>query len=193
MTTAQVVETSVTVNNNSPIQDYVHPDDHTQPTYEMTPGFKPFTKNKGLCTHHCFYLRCLPPFITSLLLSYGEGKYMERSNDTSHAKSYVHGNFGFFPPFVRGCTKPYWDLAQTNPYPTSLPFFLIAYYRELRHPEGEFEIFCSFQMASTCLLLKRIEERKEANKTRLLEPKTFAAMQFIQSCISVEEASEVYL
>ena len=30
MTTAQVVETSVTVNNNSPIQDYVHPDDKTQ-------------------------------------------------------------------------------------------------------------------------------------------------------------------
>ena len=28
---AQVVETSVT--NNSPIQDYVHPDDHTQPKY----------------------------------------------------------------------------------------------------------------------------------------------------------------
>ena len=42
MTTARVVEASVTV-NNSPIQDYVHPDDHTQPTYEMTPGFKPFT------------------------------------------------------------------------------------------------------------------------------------------------------
>ena len=42
MTTAQVVETSVTVNNNSPIQDYVHPDDETQP-FEMTPGFKPFT------------------------------------------------------------------------------------------------------------------------------------------------------
>ena len=34
MTTAQVVETSVTVNNNSPIQDYVHPDDETQPTFE---------------------------------------------------------------------------------------------------------------------------------------------------------------
>ena len=29
--------------NNSPIQDYVHPDDQTQPTFEMTPGFKPFT------------------------------------------------------------------------------------------------------------------------------------------------------
>ena len=34
MTTAKVVETSVTVNNNSPIQDYVHPDDQTQPTLE---------------------------------------------------------------------------------------------------------------------------------------------------------------
>ena len=36
MTTAQVVETSVTVNNNSPIQDYVHPDDQTQPTFVRT-------------------------------------------------------------------------------------------------------------------------------------------------------------
>ena len=34
MTTAQVVEKSVTV-NNSHIQDYVHPDDYTQPTYEQ--------------------------------------------------------------------------------------------------------------------------------------------------------------
>ena len=44
MTTAQVVQTSVTVNNNSPIEDFVHPDDQTQPTFEMTPGFKPFTE-----------------------------------------------------------------------------------------------------------------------------------------------------
>ena len=43
MTTAQDVETSVTVNNNSPIQDYVQPDDQTQPTFEMTPGVKPLT------------------------------------------------------------------------------------------------------------------------------------------------------
>ena len=34
MTTAQIAKTSVTVNNNSPIQDYVHPDDQTQPTFE---------------------------------------------------------------------------------------------------------------------------------------------------------------
>ena len=32
VTTAQVVETSVTVNNNIPIQDYVHPDDQSQLT-----------------------------------------------------------------------------------------------------------------------------------------------------------------
>ena len=56
MTITQVFETSVTVNNNSPIQDcyahliiymlicaipnnkyyYVHPDDQTQPTFELT-------------------------------------------------------------------------------------------------------------------------------------------------------------
>ena len=36
MTTAQVVETSVTVNNNSPIQDYVHPVNQTQPTFHLT-------------------------------------------------------------------------------------------------------------------------------------------------------------
>ena len=43
MITAQTVGTSVTVNENSASQDYVKPDDHIQPFYEMTPGFKPFT------------------------------------------------------------------------------------------------------------------------------------------------------
>ena len=43
MTTAKVVETSVAVSNNSPIQDYNHLDNQTQPTYEMTRGFKPVT------------------------------------------------------------------------------------------------------------------------------------------------------
>ena len=33
MTTAQVVEISVTVNNNSPIKDYIHPDDHIPPNF----------------------------------------------------------------------------------------------------------------------------------------------------------------
>ena len=43
MTTVQVVETSVTVNNNSPTQDYALPDEQTQLTFEMTPVFKPLT------------------------------------------------------------------------------------------------------------------------------------------------------
>ena len=34
MTTAQGVEMSVTVDNKSPVQDYVHPDHHSEPTYE---------------------------------------------------------------------------------------------------------------------------------------------------------------
>ena len=41
MTTAQVVETSVTVTNSS-FQNYTHPDDHATRTTD-TPGFKPFT------------------------------------------------------------------------------------------------------------------------------------------------------
>ena len=43
MTSAQVVETSVKVTPNSPSQDFSHPDDHNLRTYDMTPGFKPFT------------------------------------------------------------------------------------------------------------------------------------------------------
>ena len=35
-----------TVNNNSPIQDYIHPNDQTQPTFEIIPGFKSFTNTK---------------------------------------------------------------------------------------------------------------------------------------------------
>ena len=42
MTNAQVVEISVTVNNNCPIQDYVHPDDHTQPIYTLYMLFRYF-------------------------------------------------------------------------------------------------------------------------------------------------------
>ena len=56
MTTAQVVETSVTVNNNSPIQDYVHPDDQTQPTFEMTLEFKPFTTKQKKVLQQGAYL-----------------------------------------------------------------------------------------------------------------------------------------
>ena len=49
MTTTQVVETSVTVNNNSPIQDYVHPDDQTQPTFDNT-----LCCSSKILHQHCF-------------------------------------------------------------------------------------------------------------------------------------------
>ena len=39
MTTTQVVEMSVTV-NNSPIQNYVHLDDQTRPTYDIVNCYK---------------------------------------------------------------------------------------------------------------------------------------------------------
>ena len=42
MTSAQVVETSVTIAHNSPSQDYTHLDDQTT-LLHVTPGFKPFT------------------------------------------------------------------------------------------------------------------------------------------------------
>ena len=44
ITTAQVVETSVTVNNNSPIQDYVHPNDRTQTHLRVDYWVKTFQK-----------------------------------------------------------------------------------------------------------------------------------------------------
>ena len=48
MTTAQVVETSVT--NNSLSKDYPHPDDHDKPITD-TLGFKPFTIHKNALYH----------------------------------------------------------------------------------------------------------------------------------------------
>ena len=53
MTTAQVVEMSVTVTNSS-FQNYTHPDDHTTQTTD-TPGFKPFTI-KNILDAHSNYL-----------------------------------------------------------------------------------------------------------------------------------------
>ena len=49
-TSAQVVETSVTTTDNSPSQDYTHPDDQTT-LLHVTPGFKPFTVLCKLCSH----------------------------------------------------------------------------------------------------------------------------------------------
>ena len=62
MTSAQVVETSVTVTDKSPFQDYPHPDDHTTRS-TVTPGFKPFTE----LYHSRFTLLSLYLIILSLL------------------------------------------------------------------------------------------------------------------------------
>ena len=65
MTTAQVVKTSVTVNNNSPIQDYIHPDDQTQPfAYIIQLVFLPLKKQQGdrsqnvshYCSQDCYWV-----------------------------------------------------------------------------------------------------------------------------------------
>ena len=54
MTTVQVrcgiVSHCQSTVDNSPSQDYAHSDDHAQPTYEMTPWLKPFTKNSLIVT-----------------------------------------------------------------------------------------------------------------------------------------------
>ena len=50
----KILVPSVAVNNNSPIHDYALTDDQTQPTFEMTPEFKPFTENnleRGFVRH----------------------------------------------------------------------------------------------------------------------------------------------
>jgi len=59
MTTAQVLETSLTV-SNSPVEDNVHPDDHAQPTPEITRSSNLsqnvfFSPSSGYCTsqHLC--------------------------------------------------------------------------------------------------------------------------------------------
>ena len=55
----QVVETSVNANNNSPIQDYVHPDDQTQPTYNVLTVVS-LLQSKGKFIHnsHVDFILC---------------------------------------------------------------------------------------------------------------------------------------
>ena len=57
----QDVETSVNVITSSLSQDYTHLDDHNLLTYDMTPGFKPFTElnylNYSVCVDKKDFLR----------------------------------------------------------------------------------------------------------------------------------------
>ena len=50
MTTAPLLKPqSLSTTSGLPIQDYVHWDDHTQPTYEMTPGFANLSQYDESC------------------------------------------------------------------------------------------------------------------------------------------------
>ena len=84
MTTAQVIETSVT-NNNSPIHDYFHPDDHSQPSHEMTPGFKPFTMIITLMTMTMNKVRIKTKY-KDLSEIVEAAKRIERSFSPSHSQ-----------------------------------------------------------------------------------------------------------
>ena len=81
------METSVTV-SNSPIQGYVDPDDHTQPTYEMTPGFNlsqdvrflshnapylPLKISHNLCFSFLLGIKAVPREIETMLMQNFEG------------------------------------------------------------------------------------------------------------------------
>jgi len=44
------MKTWANVNSNSPSQDYIQPDNHNLPTYDMTPGFKPLTVKRKFVT-----------------------------------------------------------------------------------------------------------------------------------------------
>ena len=50
-----VVLNRIVVVDSDSVQDYVHPDDQTLSTFEMTPGFKPFTviTINSLCYQSC--------------------------------------------------------------------------------------------------------------------------------------------
>ena len=69
ITTAQVVETSGTL-NNSPIQDYAHPGDHIPP--ELTPEFKSFSNKRDT-----YPIISLPPQSVQLLLLLGVSYVVE--------------------------------------------------------------------------------------------------------------------
>ena len=55
--------TTANNNNNGLIQDCVHPDDHIYPTYEMTPGLKPFTVMSTLLTTNSFQGRVVQSWV----------------------------------------------------------------------------------------------------------------------------------
>ena len=52
----------ITVNNNSPIQDYVHPGDQTQPTFEMGSNLSQLYIFLLLYSYTCFFVLLGDPY-----------------------------------------------------------------------------------------------------------------------------------
>ena len=78
MTSTQVVEMSVTVSDNSPFQDYPHPDDHTT-RLTVTPGsVKPFIVIR---TKEAF--RALPSHFNKVEVNHFYSEYRLRLLDSS--------------------------------------------------------------------------------------------------------------
>ena len=97
MTTAQVVETSVTVTNSS-FKNYTHPDDHTRQTTD-TPEFKPFTMLLLLAQSIKAYLRSGPPPFSSQVSNAHKNRYSARnSSRTPLFCSNSHGELKQDPP-----------------------------------------------------------------------------------------------
>ena len=87
MTSAQVVETSVNVNNNSFFQNYTNPDDHTQQTTD-TPGFK---------------------FITIYGVKLKRKKKKKKKlEELEEAKAFTSRNV--YAKFMLSCLKTYWNM-----------------------------------------------------------------------------------
>ena len=139
MTTAQVIDTSVTVNNKSPIQDYAHPDDQTQPTFEMTPGFKPFTVlalSNPYLSQSCqrIYpatLSCLPLYSVCASLPHSLTTWATVSSLLSHIlhklccvinmKSRIICSQSLFLGAIYQGLSTSFEISFCNPLPSSIP------------------------------------------------------------------------
>ena len=113
MTSAQVVETSVKVTTNSPSQDYTHPDDHNLRTYDMTPGFKPFTNNNNNNNNIHIYSRAILSF--AWLTGYAMRPVL--LSDTVHTDSFTADNIAPYSNVLRIINKCRADSRLSN-----LPF-----------------------------------------------------------------------
>ena len=148
MTTAQVVETSVTVNDNSPIQDYVHPDDQTQPVQHKTQIFWP----------HDFF-RVTKPVFFKYLLTRLPSSLVPLSSCHFERKQFEHYFLSlYWPSSFFSFARCFWKLSfrllhvcQAGIFPSGIPHFcsfqFLLCLRDCydRHNQGK-KRYCCFQL-----------------------------------------------